>query len=168
MSTIATEIRSAKQRDAAALAAVHEAAWRGAYAGILPHRPLNQMIARRHGNWWAGAIRSGAAILVVDFCGETVGYATLGRNRASTIAAEGEIYELYLKPEYQGLGFGARLFKAARTHLRAIGLKGVVVWALAENQAACEFYRHRGGTEIAEGTESFDGYDIAKVAYVWF
>ena len=167
MSTIAAEIRPAKPRDAAALAAVHEAAWRGAYAGILPHRRLSQMVARRHGNWWAGAIRSGAAILVVDFGGETVGYATLGRSRAATIAAEGEIYELYLKPEYQGLGFGARLFESARTYLRARGLKGVVVWALADNRAACEFYARRGGAEMAEGSESFDGRLIAKVAYVW-
>ena len=167
MSTIAAEIRSAKPRDAAALAAVHEAAWRGAYAGILPHRRLNQMVARRHGNWWAGAIRSGAAILVVDFGGETIGYATLGRNRAPTIVAEGEIYEIYLKPEYQGLGFGGRLFETARAHLRARGLRGVVVWALTENHGAREFYSRRGGTETADGTESFDGRPIAKIAYVW-
>ena len=167
MIRIAAEIRSAKPRDAAALAAVHEAAWRSAYAGILPYRRLNQMVARRHGNWWAGAIRSGAAILVVEFGGETVGYATLGRNRATAIAAEGEIYELYLKPEYQGLGIGARLFETARTNLRARGLQGVVLWALADNHLAREFYSRRGGTEIAEGTESFDGRPIAKIAYVW-
>ena len=167
MSTIAAEIRSARPRDAAALAAVHEAAWRGAYAGILPHRSLNKMVARRDGNWWAGAIRSGAAVLVVDFGGETVGYATLGRNRSRTIDAEGEIYELYLKPEYQGLGFGARLFDSARNNLRRRGLRGLVVWALSDNRSACAFYERRGGSDVAEGNESFDGRLTAKTAYVW-
>lgn len=33
----------------------------------------------------------------------------------------GEIFEIYLLPEYQGLGFGRRLFNAARQELAAHG-----------------------------------------------
>ena len=167
MSTTAAEIRLARPRDAAALAVVHEAAWRGVYAGVIPPKSLNMMIGRRHGGWWAGAIHSGTAILVVEFGGETVGYATLGASRSSATRAEGEIYELYLKPEYQGVGFGVRLFEAARTVLSDRGLNGLVVWALAANSQAREFYERRGGADVAEGIEVFDGCDIRKIAYVW-
>ena len=45
------------------------------------------------------------------------GYANYGRNRARSLHYEGEIYELYLRPEFQGLGFGHRLFSAAKRDL---------------------------------------------------
>ena len=39
--------------------------------------------------------------------GETIaGYANYGRNRARSLYYDGEVYELYLRPEFQGLGFG--------------------------------------------------------------
>ncbi len=45
------------------------------------------------------------------------GYASYGRNRAASLPYRGEIFELYLAPEYQGLGFGRRLFSAAQRAL---------------------------------------------------
>ncbi|MEF2552250.1 GNAT family N-acetyltransferase [Aurantimonas sp. A2-1-M11] len=167
MKTLAAEIRLAEPRDAPELSAVHDASWRGAYGGLIPHRCLEKMIGRRDAGWWSGAIRSGAAILVVEFAGAPVGYATLGRNRTRAFQAEGEIYELYLQPEYQGLGFGKRLFKSAVDLLQERGLKGLVVWALAENHRAIEFYGRLGGRDIAQGSERFETREVAKVAFVW-
>ena len=125
------------------------------------------MINRRDTGWWARALRNGAGILVVDFGGETVGYATIGRNRTQAFKAGGEIYEIYLRPEYQGLGFGGRLFAAARSLLVDRGFKGLVVWALAENDTAVAFYRRLGGADIANGGETFDGRHLAKIAFSW-
>ena len=47
MNTMTIGIRKAEPRDAAAIADVHQQAWRGAYSGIIPHRALNGMINRR-------------------------------------------------------------------------------------------------------------------------
>ena len=74
------------------------------------------------------------------------GYANYGRNRARSLFYDGEIYELYLRPEFQGLGFGRRLFTAARRDLAQSGLKSLVVWALSDNEPAVDFYRALGGT----------------------
>jgi len=167
MTTLAVGIRKAEPRDAQTIADVHHEAWVGAYSGIIPHRSLNAMLRRRGADWWSSAIRRSATVLVVEIGGMLVGYATLGRNRARGLAQQGEIYELYLRPEYQGIGLGSRLFAAAREKLASSGLKGMVVWALEDNAGALSFYQGAGGRDVAEGVEVFDQKALKKVAFVW-
>lgn len=167
MTTLAIDIRNAEPRDAAAIADVHHDAWAGAYAGIIPHKALNAMINRRGRDWWANAIRRAATIIVIEVGGKVCGYATLGRNRARGLKQQGEIYELYLRPECQGIGLGTRLFAEARRRLSTHGLKGLVVWALEDNDNALAFYAGAGGRDVAEGVEVFDQRALRKVAFVW-
>jgi ribosomal protein S18 acetylase RimI-like enzyme len=144
MKTLSIDIRKAEASDAEDIASIHHAAWQGAYSGIIPHRALNAMLARRGASWWA-----------------------IGRNRSRDLKQEGEIYELYVRPEYQGIGLGTRLFGAARDRLAAHGLKGMVVWALEDNSNAVAFYEGAGGRDIAEGVEIFDQKALKKIAFVW-
>ncbi len=167
MKTLAAETRFAEAADAAALAAIHAAAWRHAYSGIIPFRSLGTMIRRRGAPWWEKAVERRAAILVIEFGGRPIGYATLGRNRTRAIAAQGEIYEIYLQPEYQGLGFGRRLFDAARKLLEERGMRGLAVWALADNAPAIRFYAALGGADVAEGSERFESVTLRKIAFRW-
>lgn len=167
MNTLTIDIRRAEPNDAAAIADVHHQSWHGAYSGIIPHKALAAMIARRGVKWWAGAIRRVAIVLVVEMGGEIVGYATLGRNRANELPQQGEIYELYILPEYQGVGLGTRLFGVARRKLADHGLKGLVVWALEDNNGALSFYESAGGFDTAEGIEVFDQKTLKKIAYTW-
>jgi ribosomal protein S18 acetylase RimI-like enzyme len=167
MSTTLIEIRQAKPADAAAVAATHDDAWRNAYQGIIPGAELDKMINRRGPIWWDNAIRKGSRIAVLGF-GETVaGYANYGRNRARSLVYDGEIYELYLRPEFQGLGFGRRLFSAARRDLGQSGLKSLVVWALSDNDPAVAFYRALGGRAVARSSERFGARVLDKVAFAW-
>lgn len=167
MNTLTIDIRKAEPSDARDIAEVHLEAWRGAYSGIIPHKTLTSMINRRGSDWWANAIRRAASVLVVEIGGTIAGYATIGRNRARELRQQGEIYELYLRPEYQGIGLGSRLFAAARQRLKDHGLKGMVVWALEENENALAFYAGAGGRDIAEGVEVFEQKALKKVAFVW-
>lgn len=167
MNTRTIDIRRAEPRDAAAIADVHNASWSGAYAGIIPHRALTGMLSRRRQEWWANAIRRATSILVADMGGDVVGYATFGRNRVSELSQQGEIYELYIAPEYQGIGLGSRLFASARDALSRHGLDGLVVWALEENAGAMSFYEGLGGRDVAEGVEVFDARALKKIAFTW-
>ena len=119
MSTTLIEIRRAKPSDATAVAATHDEAWRDAYQGIIPGAELDKLINRRGPDWWDSAIRKGSRIAILAFGDKVAGYANYGRNRARSLYYDGEIYELYLRPEFQGLGFGRRLFTAARRDLGA-------------------------------------------------
>ena len=123
MSTTLIEVRPAKAADAAAVASTHDEAWRSAYQGIIPGAELEKLINRRGPQWWDSAIRKGSRVSVLVFGDKVAGYANYGRNRARSLHFEGEIYELYLRPEFQGLGFGRRLFTAARRDLLQSGLE---------------------------------------------
>src|SRR5229473_3203987 len=112
MSTTLIEVRPAKAADAAAVASTHDEAWRAAYQGIIPGAELEKLINRRGPQWWDSAIRKGSRVSVLVFGDKVAGYANYGRNRARSLHFEGEIYELYLRPEFQGLGFGRRSFTA--------------------------------------------------------
>ncbi len=167
MSTLSIGVRRAEASDADSITAVHDSAWRQAYDGLIPARELSRMIARRGQTWWGRAIRRGTGILVLEAGGTIAGYATYGPNRARNLVQRGEIYEIYLRPEYQGVGLGTRLFLAARRELGRHGFDSAVVWALAENEGACRFYKNAGGRKIARGSERFGDVTLAKVAFAF-
>lgn len=167
MTTGLIEIRRAKTSDAAAIAAVHDAAWRASYRGLIPGLELERMVERRGPRWWDAAIRRGSRLSVLRVGEDVAGYVNYGGNRAKSLPYGGEIYEIYLHPLYQGLGFGQRLFAAARRDLTLARLDGLVVWALAENENAVGFYRALGGQPVASSTEQFGSKTLDKTAFAW-
>ena len=167
MFTVTANTRPARPEDANAISQVHAQSWRQAYTGILPYKALMKMINRRDAKWWARAIRKSTIVMVAEMDGEIAGYVTLGPNRVSTFPFEGEIYELYLKPEFQGIGLGAMLFAQARKELKRRAYKGVTVWVLQDNESAVGFYQNAGGRPIARGSEHFDDTKLEKIAIAW-
>ena len=164
VSTVVT-LRRARPEDAAEIAEAHDCAWREAYRGIIPGRELEKMIARRGPRWWRNAIVRGTNIAVVDFDESIAGYVSYGRNRMPTLEPGGEIFELYLAPEFQGLGFGRRLFEAARRDLAAHRFETCLVWALAENERALRFYERMGGEAAHRTQERFGEAQLERIGF---
>ena len=160
-------VRRAGASDAGPISAVHEAAWRLAYGGILPGRELARMISRRGPLWWKRALDHHTAVLVLEIAGVVRGYATLGPNRMRMLPFAGEIYELYVAPEYQGLGFGRTLFAAARAELRRYGLASFSVRVLADNEPGLAFFRRLGGTLAAETGERVGEETLPLQVLAW-
>jgi ribosomal protein S18 acetylase RimI-like enzyme len=158
-------VRRAGRADAAPIAAVHDEAWRLAYRGIIPGRELERMISRRGPTWWTRAIDRRTSILVIDVGGEIAGYATFGANRMRMLPYAGEIYEIYLKPSHQGLGFGGHLFAAVRRELGRYGLSSFAIRVLADNAVARGFYEHFGGIVAAETGEKIGDATLPIVVY---
>ncbi len=160
-------IRKARRADADEIADVHDAAWRDAYRGVIPGRELERMIARRGPKWWRSAIARGSRLVVLDFDDSIGGYASYGRNRVPALPYQGELFELYLAPEFQGLGFGRRLFQAVREDLAEHGYQNMVVWALADNERAIGFYERMGGRVVRRAPERFGTETRDRVAYAF-
>src|SRR5882672_3300172 len=49
-------------------------------------------------------------------------------------------------------------------NLVRFGFDSVVVWALADNEGACRFYRNAGGRKVARANERFGDTALTKVA----
>ena len=124
------------------------------------------MISRRSEPWWRECLKRPGNIIVLEAGGKIAGYATFGSSRTAG-RLRGEIYELYLAPQHQGMGLGERLFECARQRLDDMRLDGLVVWALADNESACDFYWRRGGRPVSSGLERFGGKALAKTGFGW-
>lgn len=167
MAQMPLTIRPAEQQDSPALADIYEQSWRLSYQGIIPHIILEQLIAKRGPGWWQRILRKNYNIFLLEFDGAIAGYATIGRNRWPNLPFSGEIQELYLQPQYQGLGFGKQLFGCCRKTLERRGFNSLIVWALKENISACLFYARRGGKPVANCQEQFGTRQLEKVAFGW-
>lgn len=167
MKELVISIRRARSEDASALSRVFDSAWMEAYQGIIPALALARLIARRGPRWWLAAVGRGRPLVVLEVGESVAGYVSYGRCRDRTLPADGEIDELYLAPEYQGLGFGRRLFWAVRNDLGDRGMRRVVVWALSDNERGCAFYRRLGGRVIAESAERIAGVHLGKQAFLF-
>jgi GNAT superfamily N-acetyltransferase len=164
MTSLVIDVRPARIADAPGLADVYAAAWREAYSGIIPALTLEKMIVRRSAGWWRDIMKR-RAILVLEVGGAVVGYTTFApaAGRGQTGAAE--VQELYLKPEYQGIGLGVRLFSAAIKRIRSRGYGRVLVRALADNDRANGFYARHGGKLIAKSEENLGGRALPCLWY---
>lgn len=160
------QVRRARISDSPTLAGIFRDSWRATYRGVIPHNHLENMIRRRGTARWRSSIRAGEMALLMEFDGKYIGYATCGTAR-SRGAHKGEIYEIYLLPDYQGVGFGEYLFEACRFRLDERHLKGLLVWALAENAGATNFYWKLGGRPLVSAYERIGGIRLEKIAFAW-
>ena len=160
-------IRPATSRDAPAIGAVHVAAWRSTYPGILPDRYLARLSVTRQAAHYDAALRAGVGVHVATTGtpARIVGFASADRSRRLTLA-EGELETLYVLDDYRDQGAGRQLLAATASHLQRIGCRTAFAWVLRDNPARW-FYERLGARLAAQETTRFAGIDILQCAYVW-
>ncbi len=175
-------VRRARLADAAAIAAVHVAAWRSTYPGILPDRFLARLSVARQTAHYDAAIRAGVGVHVATASGgglgdgnadgrtaKVVGFVSGGPSRpfgGRQKLAEGEIDTLYVLDDWRDRGIGRRLMRAAAAHLSSAGCQSAFVWVLRDNPSRW-FYTRLGGKPVAEATIEVGGQKVVQTAYVW-
>ena len=163
-------IRTATGADAAAIARVHVETWRDAYAGLIPNQVLLKMSHRDHVAMWSAELARGRGTNMVIVAHEAragvVGFGSCGRARGSDLPYAGEVYTLYVHPDFQEMAIGRRLLDALFHGLLEHGFRSALVWVLAGNQARF-FYQAMGGTHVAVRTERLWGTALKEMAYGW-
>jgi hypothetical protein len=172
-------IRRARPSDAIAIAAVHVAAWRSTYPGILPDGFLARLSVPRQAAHYDAAIRSSTAVFVAAASGpdvppgsgpRIVGFTTAGRARGGEIAGrrlgEGEVETLYVLDDWRERGVGRKLMCTAAANLAETGCRSCFVWVLRDNPSRW-FYQRLGGRPVAEAMIQFAGQKVPQTAFVW-
>lgn len=159
-------IRTATPQDAASIAQVHIASWRGAYAGIVPDDYLASLDHdQREAAWTSNLTSSGADILLAEADGRALGFASIGPARDED-AEDGdlEVYAIYLDPEAWGRGVARDLM---RTMLGKVPPRTTVsLWVLKDNDRAQHFYRRHGfAPDGVERRDDIGGRDLTQVRY---
>jgi ribosomal protein S18 acetylase RimI-like enzyme len=161
------EIRTARPEDAAPIARLDVETWQAAYAGILGTPYLAGLSAVRREAGWAQVISRAPrdVHVAVAGTGEIVGFGSCGACRGEP-EFSGEIFTLYVAPDWQNQGIGRRLLRSMFVHLVAQGRRTVVIWVLRENPARF-FYQRLGGKEVRRKLLPFNGSQVPASGYGW-
>jgi ribosomal protein S18 acetylase RimI-like enzyme len=160
-------IRAARPDDAGPIARLDVETWQAAYAGILGTPYLAGLSAGRREIGWTSVIRRAPrdVRVAVDGGGTIVGFGSCGRTRGDPDFT-GEVFTLYVAPDWQNQGIGRRLLLAMFAHLVGEGHKAAVIWVLRENPARF-FYQRLGGKEVRRKLLPFNGEQVPASGYGW-
>jgi ribosomal protein S18 acetylase RimI-like enzyme len=144
-------IRPATEADAAAVAAIHVASWRDAYADILSADYLNGPIESDRLALWSERFRDASPSQLVDIAcdptgqlfGFVCGYRDCDPRWGSLVD------NLHVLPGARGQGVGERLLRGAAGRFAAQGSRlGLHLWVFEANVAALRFYQRHGGRVV--------------------
>jgi len=169
MNDLALTIRVARPNDAAEIARIYIDSWHDTYAAVLPRALLCAMTPSGQAARWRAAIRSQKRETVLaaeDAKAGIVAMASLGPARDNTLGYDGEIYTLYVDPNFYGQGVGRTLLNGAFAALRTRGFTSCQIWAHAKNNARF-FYETMGGRAIAERTVRMMGDTVPEIGFGW-
>ena len=165
------QIRKALPDDAFQIATVHVKMWQHAYKGQIPDSYLNSLSIKERTKGWRNQIENpdeGVHTFVVEMDGKVVGWCTAGKSRDEDAPrGTGELYGIYIHPDYAGGGLGSQLMEHALDVLRKDGYKKTTLWALDTNKKAREGYGYKGWkVEGKKKSEPRDNFTLNETRYI--
>jgi ribosomal protein S18 acetylase RimI-like enzyme len=160
-------VRSARPEDAGRIARLDVETWQAAYAGILATPYLAGLSVGRRETGWASVIRRSPQDVYVatGSSGDVVGFGSCGAGRGDP-GFPGEVFTLYVAPDWQNRGIGRQLLLAMFARLVRQGHRAAIIWVLRENPARF-FYQRLGGKEVRRKLLPFNGTQVPAVGYGW-
>ena len=160
-------IRPARPAEAGAIARLDVETWRTTYAGVLSARYLVGLSRqRREFTWRMAILREPRDVRVAVDAGDMIrGFGSCGPSRSEP-HFPGEVFTLYVAPDFQNQGIGRRLLIALFRRLVASGLDAAIVWVLRDNPARF-FYERVGGRMVSHKPIPVGGAAVEALAYGW-
>ncbi len=162
------QVREATLEDAADMGCIHVAAWRAAYAGLMPAEFLEGLDEERFvANWVRHISEQEGQPWLAELNGRVVAMTTIGpyRDRSSEDPS-GELYMLNCHPKAFGTGVAKVLHAHGIHQLQQQGYETAALWVATDNPRARRFYEREGWS--ADGrvrTETFGGSDLDETRY---
>jgi len=148
-STSVFPVRATALRDAKAISDLYLLSMTHLYEETLGHLPLPAVVQDKRQAFWREAIEFAEPQVLAATHGERiVGFVGFDRSRdAGSRQTTGEITDIYVHPDFQGLGVGLSLWHAARQGLHDEGCVDVTLWLQSTNSAALRFFALAGFTQ---------------------
>jgi ribosomal protein S18 acetylase RimI-like enzyme len=121
---------------------------------------------RREIGWRNMILREPRDVRVaVGVDGTLLGFGSCGPSHGDRRFA-GEVFTLYVGPDWQNQGIGRRLLLTLFRRLVAVGRSSVIVWVLRDNPSRF-FYERLGARQVRHKKLAFAGAAVEAVAYGW-
>lgn len=160
-------VRPGRPEDARGIARLDVETWRSTYAGVLSSAYLVGLSERRREIGWRNVIlREPRDVRVaVDAGGAILGFGSCGPSQGDPRFA-GEVFTLYVAPDWQNRGIGRSLLLALFRRLVAVERPSALVWVLRDNPGRF-FYERLGGRPAGRKFFRVAGEAVEAAAYGW-
>ncbi len=160
--------RRANIKDALAVAKVHVESWRKSFAGIVPQEFLDNLsIEKREKVFRQRLGEVNYKMFVAEtFRDGVVGFTDFGKSREDDSPFKGELYAIYLLPEWQRKGIGENLFRLCQKELIADKINSMYLEALKVSPYK-PFYKKMGGQIVGQGKHFLANVEYETVFYGW-
>ena len=163
-------VRPAQEVDTVAMVKVNVDTLRATYPAFYPADLLAARnyetveAAWRHMLWESPEIENYALVAEND-AGQIVGVLICGPS-TSHAAYQGEVFTLFVLPQFHKQGIGKKLMRCAAEQLFALGMVNMIVWVLADNPAR-QFYEAIGGKWVQEREIKRGDVMMREIGYGW-
>ena len=164
-------IRPAEEKDAPHIADIHVKTWQYAYRGQVPDSYLDSLSIEKRTERWKENLQNPAKSVhsfVVEVNDAIVGWCTVGDSRDEDAAKDvGELYGIYINPDYIGKGLGPKLMEHALDALRKDDYKKATLWVLDTNAKTRKWYQDKGWeVEGKIKIDKRDNFELREVRYI--
>lgn len=137
-----TAIRRARARDAKAIARIMNAAWRAAYAGIVPQSYLDSLEDLPRARRLVEGLERfpDLSYYLFEENGVPVGAASLHPTHDDDMPDTAEFTFFYFLPSVWRRGYGKLLLERLKAEARSLGFCRICCWVLEQNTRAIAFY----------------------------
>ncbi len=169
------EIRKATTADIPVIASLHIEGWKGAYGGIVDQAYLDGLsVEQRIKDWTEWMTAGESEVFLAEEGGQPAGFVVIGRTKTPPPGSSpirpshsGEIYALYLHPDFWRQGIGTALIKHAARELKDRKHSTVCLWVLDKNERAKAFYQKMGGQKLGGKMIEIGPSSLKEVCYGW-
>jgi GNAT superfamily N-acetyltransferase len=170
------QVSSATEADLPEISHVHVQGWRSAYSGVINQDYLDSLdIAEREKKWREMFDPHKMPLLIArDGQGVLAGFINFGKLQTPPPGMSpirplysGEIYALYVLPEYWGKGLGSTLMLEAVQGLKEMRHRSMCLWVLEKNKRAISFYKKNKGERCGKQHITIGGDEVREVCFGW-
>ncbi len=141
-------VRPATVDDAESIETVRIATWKFSYRGIVPDSHLDNLKVQptRVDQMRKAIERADAGARVVAVAdSRVIGMGIAGAPEDDQMPkGVGEIYAVYVLPEWQGCGVGRALLECLTSALQALSYRSAILWTLRDRRPTRRFYEANG------------------------